>query len=171
VEIFISEQALIFLYMVLCGGICGVIFDLFRIIRKLFTPGAFIVFIFDIAFYALSAAGFFCFALLFNSGELRAFEFIGLAIGLTLYFLTLSYIIRKIILAFIRLLALVFRFLYRLTIPPIIFMYKPVRILAAKNKTFLKKLIIYISGKAEKSVKNLRMIKKITKKSKKALEK
>jgi len=156
--------------MVLCGAGCGFVFDLFRVSRRLFTLSAFVIFISDLAFYIISAAVFFYFTLTFNSGEQRLFEFLGLCLGIIIYFLTLSYAVRKIIIAFIRLVVIVCTFLFKIIKLPVIFVYKPLKILHRKNKTFLKKITAFTSQKIRRSMKNIKIIKKITEKSKKTLE-
>jgi len=90
---------------ILTGIIIGILFDIFRIIRKSFKTPDFITYIEDILFWILAGLILLFNLFVFNNGELRIYIFIGLIFGLFIYMLTLSKYFIKIsvgILVFIK---------------------------------------------------------------------
>ena len=166
-ELYNWEQARIFSYMILSGLAIGAVFDIFRVSRKIFTQTTAVIFICDLIFFLIAAVGVFYFTLLANDGELRWYEFMGTAVGGIIYFLLLSKIFMKILMAIVRLIAIIIRSLYKIITPPIIFLYKPLKIAGRKNKEFARKMKRFTALKTEKAAKSIKLIKKITKKSKK----
>lgn len=85
-EIHVTTQGMVFLWMLACGVCFGLLFDLFRALRKMIPMNGFWVNVSDLVFW------FFCTALVFftarktNQGELRWYEFSGLFLGMGLYF-------------------------------------------------------------------------------------
>lgn len=79
-----------FFYSVLLGiGLC-VLYDLFRLDRKVFRRSAVTVFFEDIVFWLIAALATFCLLLLHTNGQVRAFVLIGLLIGFLICRLTLT---------------------------------------------------------------------------------
>lgn len=77
------------------GVFIGILFDLFRIIRRTFKTNDIITYIEDIIFWILVGLILLFSIFFFNKGELRSYVFIGLAIGFITYILTISkYFIR-----------------------------------------------------------------------------
>lgn len=72
------------------GIAIGVLFDIFRIIRKSFKTPDFITYIEDIIFWILTGAILLFTIFTFNNGEIRIYVFVGLILGLCIYILTLS---------------------------------------------------------------------------------
>lgn len=86
----VLNQAYIFGIFVLVGLLIGILFDVFRILRKSFKTPDIITYLQDILFWLLTGS-FILFAIFkFNSGELRAYLFFGIAIGIILYILIFS---------------------------------------------------------------------------------
>lgn len=86
----LNEQLIVFLLMIVYGGIVSIIFDLLRSIYRIFKPSALTVGIADVIFWLfLSILTFFAFFLA-NNGQLRFFEFLAMILGSIVYFLTLS---------------------------------------------------------------------------------
>lgn len=75
---------------IITGIIIGILFDIFRIIRKSFKTPDIITYIEDIIFWILTGLILLFTIFTFNNGELRIYIFIGLIIGLIIYLLTLS---------------------------------------------------------------------------------
>ena len=80
----------VFLYMVLVGAISAVIYDLFRIFRKSFKHKNIFVYIEDFFYWVIVLLLVFYTLLKVNYLELRIFEFIGFALGMILYFSSIS---------------------------------------------------------------------------------
>jgi len=88
----VSEYNQLFslLIFVITGIVIGILFDVFRIIRKSFKTSDFITYIEDILFWFLSGCVLLFSIFTFNYGEIRVYIFIGLLFGLIIYLLTLS---------------------------------------------------------------------------------
>lgn len=86
----IAMQLYILLIFTISGIAIGVLFDIFRILRKSFKTPDFVTYIEDIIFWILSGAIFLFTLFKFNNGEIRSYIIIGLLIGIILYMLTIS---------------------------------------------------------------------------------
>ena len=114
---------------VLClmsGMLSGVIYDIFRVSRKVKKSNVYVVFIQDLVFWILTA--FLAFYVIFysNDGILRWYEIFLIGIGFFLYELSLShlvsYIVEKIAKAVLRILKVTLKFI----LAPIYLIKKPV---------------------------------------------
>ncbi|MDR2167695.1 MAG: spore cortex biosynthesis protein YabQ [Clostridiales bacterium] len=86
----ISWQAATFLIICAAGFALGIFYDVFRILRKIVRHNAVFISIEDIIFWLAAAALTFFLLMRINFGELRFFIFLALAIGLAIYFSSLS---------------------------------------------------------------------------------
>lgn len=68
----------------------GILFDIFRIIRRSFKTPDLVTYIEDIIFWILTGAILLFTIFTFNNGEIRIYIFVGLFFGLCIYILTLS---------------------------------------------------------------------------------
>ena len=91
-----QNQAYLFLVFSLTGVAIGVLFDIFRILRKSIKTPNIIIYIEDILFWILAGLLILYNIWYFNDGEIRIYMFLGIIIGLLLYMSTLSNIIIKI---------------------------------------------------------------------------
>lgn len=125
-----SAQGLFFLSTALAGAAIGLLYDIFRISRKVVSLAPWVVHMQDIIFWLLATIGTFYFLLQRNYGEIPPFALVGTLCGIVLYFATLSPFVRKIsvavinftkkvIAAAIRCITAPIRFIYRLCAPPI----------------------------------------------------
>lgn len=123
-DVTVSNQLFVFLSSAICGIFIGLIFDVFRIVRRIVKTGKAAAVVEDIAYWIIAAAIFFLFAGKVNSGEIRLYFFIGALLGTGLYFVTVSrYVIKVsvcIINFFIKIIGIVFRFL----MTPVLFVFK-----------------------------------------------
>ena len=85
-----ANQAYVFLSTVYTGMIIGLIYDLNRMVRRIFRPGRSIVGVLDLLFWLTAAVIVFVVLYFANNGEIRLYNFIGLAVGWCLYLLTIS---------------------------------------------------------------------------------
>ena len=85
-----------FLMFILTGLAIGILFDIFRILRRSFKTKDFITYIEDILFWIFTGITLLYSIFTFNNGELRGFVFIGVLLGIILYILTLSKYLIKI---------------------------------------------------------------------------
>ena len=79
-----------FLLFILTGISIGILFDIFRILRRSFKTIDFITYIQDFLFWILAGVILLYSIFSFNNGELRAYIFIGVIMGVILYMLILS---------------------------------------------------------------------------------
>lgn len=75
---------------IITGIVIGILFDIFRIIRKSFRTPDIITYIEDIVFWIATGCILLFTIFTFNNGEIRIYVFIGLIFGLVMYMLTLS---------------------------------------------------------------------------------
>ena len=117
------NQLYIFLCFFLTGIVIGILFDIFRILRRSFKTWDIVTYIQDFIFWILTGAILLYSIFTFNNGELRAFVFIGILLGITLYILLISkYFIKiavKIILIIKKILFYPINFIKKHIIKPI----------------------------------------------------
>lgn len=154
-----NNQAYLFIIFIINGIFIGVLFDIFRILRKSFKTSDFITYIEDAMFWILSGILTLYFIFNYNSGEIRFYIFLGIMLGIIVYILTISkYIIKfsvyiitfikNIIAKIINIIIYPFKFLLniikKLLFRPFSFIFINIRKFFAKNKlnltNFLKKL-------------------------------
>ena len=86
----INNQAYIFLIFTLDGFIIGLLFDIFRILRKSIKTPNFVTYIEDFIFWILTGLLVLYSMFITNNGEIRFFMFLGICIGIVLYILIIS---------------------------------------------------------------------------------
>lgn len=139
----LSTQASIFLITIAIGIIIGLIYDVFRIIRKIIKHNNFLVNLEDIVFWIIST--FVCFYILLhnNNLEFRFYLLLGIFIGLVFYFVLISYYVLKMIIKLLEVLAIPVSFFVKITKP----FYKSAQIkknkAIYKEKIFLQKVFRY----------------------------
>lgn len=129
-----ENQAFLFVIFILNGFLIGILFDIFRILRKSFKTKDFITYVEDILFWLLAGAIVLFSIFKFNNGELRGFIFIGILIGTLIYMLLFSKIFIKINLYIINFIKKVF---YFIIIIPIKFIYKIIDMIIFKPISFI----------------------------------
>lgn len=85
-----------FITFILTGICIGILFDIFRILRKSFKTIDIFTYIQDFLFWILSGIILLYSIFSFNNGELRSYIFIGVIIGVILYMLIFSKYVIKI---------------------------------------------------------------------------
>ena len=110
-EISSVNQAYVFLAMVLCGGLCTAVFDIFRAIRRYKNSGTGVIAFQDIVFWIIELFIVYMVAFRLNYAGVRAYEIVALVIGSTIYFVTLSGYVIKFFVRLIGLVAKVLGFL------------------------------------------------------------
>ena len=141
------NQAYLFLVFILNGILIGVIFDIFRILRRSFNTPNIITYIEDAIFWTLSALSVLYTLFVFNNGEIRGYIFIGLFLGIIVYMLFFSKTIIKVsvnILLFLKRIVcsvlkiivypikVVFAFIQNTFIVPAKYLYKKSQIITQK---------------------------------------
>lgn len=91
-----QNQAYLFLVFSLTGVVIGILFDIFRILRRTFKTSNIITYIEDILFWILTGILILYNIWYFNDGEIRIYMFLGIIIGVLIYMSTLSGVLIKI---------------------------------------------------------------------------
>lgn len=86
----IINQGYIFVIFILNGFLIGILFDIFRILRKSFKTKDIVTYIEDILFWIITGIFLLYSVFRFNNGEIRLYMFIAILIGVLLYMLILS---------------------------------------------------------------------------------
>lgn len=138
------EQLTNFIYFVMIGMILGIVFDVFRILRKSFKTSDLTTNIQDILFGIITGIILLSSIFLFNNGELRLYIFLGICFGISIYLLLISQYFIKInvtIISFIK------KFIKLLTKPFIIllkfikkFFFKPISFICINLKLLFNKI-------------------------------
>ena len=97
-----SGQAAAFLATAAAGAVLGMLYDCFRILRRVMRHKTITTTIEDAIFWIVSTLLMFAFLLNRNFGDIRAFIFMGLALGAVLYFLMFSRYFTKIAMTILR---------------------------------------------------------------------
>jgi len=156
-----SGQAWLFLGTVAAGFVIGFVYDIFRIARKTARHKPWLVQLEDVLYWTIASVLMFYFMLRQNHGEVRFFAIAGAAIGMVLYFHSLSPLIIKVSVTIINFIQKVI-----LTIVRIILI--PIRVLLSLLKILVKPLQWLAKGSSNTML-NLRrkVVLKIGKKHKK----
>lgn len=96
-----------FLYTLLTGIILGVIFDFYRVFRGICRPHIWITSITDLMYWLLATILVFVALLVGNSGEVRLYVFIGLLLGVVLYYRLASRVVICLVLKALKIVQLI----------------------------------------------------------------
>lgn len=157
----VTNQAYLFLIFAINGIVIGLIFDFFRISRKVFPTNDITTYIEDVLFWILAGAIMLYSIFVFNNGQLRLYMFLGILLGAFIYLLFISSYIIKINVKIINVLKKVFgiviipfkwiyQFLHKIFLKPVNFLFINIRKSSTKFATK-----IYKNIKMPKKVKNI----------------
>lgn len=90
-DVSVSAQAYMFLAMVVCGVFCGLVFDLFRSLRRAHRCHSGVVAFQDIIFWLAELVLVYSVAFRLNYAKVRLYELVALVIGSWIYFMTVSF--------------------------------------------------------------------------------
>ena len=149
------NELYIFLLFILTGISIGILFDIFRILRKSFKTLDFITYIQDFLFWIFAGTILLYSIFSFNNGELRGYIFIGVIFGVFLYML----IFRKY---FIKASVTIIRILKKIIYTPIKFILniiiryfiKPLSKIGIKIGNSTKDFFTKIKAKYKINIKN-----------------
>lgn len=86
----ITNQACIFAIFIIVGIIIGILFDIFRVLRKSIKTNDIITYIQDILFCILTGIILLYAIFMLNNGEIRIYMFLAIFFGILMYILTIS---------------------------------------------------------------------------------
>lgn len=119
----IDNQMKIFAVFILDGLLIGLLFDFFRIIRKTIKTPNIITYIQDIIFWILTGILIIYTIFVYNNGQIRLYMFLAIAIGVLIYFITISKKILNVVLNIIEFMKKVIK----LIIKPLQIIIQPAR--------------------------------------------
>lgn len=168
----VISQANLFLIFTLDGILIGLLFDIFRILRKSFKTADIVTYIEDTIFWLLTGAIILYSIFVFNNGEIRFFMFLGILLGIAFYLLLFSKYVIKISVTIINGVKNVIIWIYKILITPIRFIYKimekPIKIVVINlSKIFRQVHTKSINKATDNKPKNKIKLQKIFKKIKK----
>lgn len=157
----VANQAYLFLIFILNGIIIGLLFDFFRISRKVVSTSDMATYLEDVLFWILAGAIMLYSIFVFNNGELRLFMFLGVLLGAFIYMLFISShminisvktinLLKKVIGVLITPFKVIYQAIRKICFKPIRFLFINVR----KNVTNLGNQF-YKNLKASKKGKNI----------------
>ena len=116
-KISISAQAAVFLQMALLGLFEGVLYTLFRCLRKK-TKTRIFAGVLDFSFWILALLLFLLGLYQIHSGAIRAYVILGAALGILLYFLSLYRIVCTILDGVLDVIFKIFKFFFKILLTP-----------------------------------------------------
>ena len=147
----VTNQAYLFLIFIINGILIGLLFDFFRIARKVIHTNDIITYIEDILFWILAGATVLYSIFVFNNGQLRLFLFLGIIIGAILYMIFISSYMIKINIKLINIIKKIlgiflipFKFIYKK-------LFKPVHFLLINSRKYFTNFGIKTYKKVKKS--------------------
>lgn len=161
-----ANQAYLFSLFILNGILIGIVFDIFRILRKSFKTTDFITYIEDTLFWIVSGMITIYFLFVFNNGEIRFYIFIGIFLGVALYILSISKyfininvkliailknIIGKILSIILYPIKLILKMMKKTFLRPISFVFINIRKIMTKNTIKLKDNLKKLNNNAKKT--------------------
>ncbi len=133
----VSSQLGTFAAMIATGIALGLSFDGYRVMRGVKKPHFLVTIIFDMVIWLFAAVLVFGVLLLSNWGEVRFYVYLGLLVGIGVYFCLLSQYMIRILQKIIKVTMQLAREFVRI----IKFLYSPVPFCIKKTKAMLKKFI------------------------------
>ncbi len=101
-EVSSSHQVNVFFIYVLSGLICGTFFDVQRLLRRMFAAGSTRTLVEDFVFAVFTVFMTIAPGFIYNNGEMRYYQIIGILCGGILYAAALSRVVTKILYFFCR---------------------------------------------------------------------
>lgn len=141
-----QNQAYVFAIFILTGIVFGILFDIFRILRKTFKTPNFITYTEDILFWITSGSILMYSIFKFNNGILRLYIFIGIILGISIYILAFSKLFVNVSVHILNLTKKIFKiiiiipicFIFKMIKKPIKFIYKQIVKLCRKCMYYFK---------------------------------
>lgn len=139
----VYNQLFCLLIFIITGIVIGILFDIFRILRRSFKTADWVTYLQDILFWILAGSIMLFSIFTFNSGEIRSYVFIGIILGIIIYILAISRFFVKISVIIIKFFKKILSYpinfvkniLKKVIISPIIILFKKFKnIFNIKNK-------------------------------------
>lgn len=160
----VTSQAYLFLIFTINGIIIGILFDIFRILRRSFKTADIITYAQDILFWILTGIILLYSIFTFSNGEIRFYMFLGVFIGCLIYLLifskyfikinvkiilTIKEILVKIILIIIFPIKIIINFMKKIFFKPIKFITININKIKSNSQKKLKSIVKSQKGKIQ----------------------
>ncbi len=142
------NQTLLFLIFTINGVLIGIIFDIFRILRKTIKTSDLVTYIEDFLFWIITSVILLYSIFTYNNGELRFFMFLAVILGFAVYLFTISSYLIKINVKIINTVKKIFLKLFEIIYKPFIKIFKIL-------KKVIFKPILFIIINIRKNMKNI----------------
>ncbi len=147
----IANQAYLFLIFTINGIVIGILFDIFRILRKSFKTSDTITYIEDILFWILTGLILLYSIFTFSDGEIRFYMFLGIFIGCILYMLMFSKIFIEINVKIVTIIKNIIIHIFNVCILPIKIFFKPIHFITINIKKGIKRNVFKTEKKKIKT--------------------
>lgn len=132
-----SAQAALFLAAAACGAALALVFDLFRAVRITLKPNRIVTALTDIIYVFLAFSSAVYCVWRFGNGKFRYYEILGLVLGAVIYSGLLSRFILKALLVIVNKFCLIIRFILKILLTPLLFLYKILIVPARKAMSLI----------------------------------
>ncbi|MGN0993268.1 MAG: spore cortex biosynthesis protein YabQ [Bacilli bacterium] len=133
----VTNQAYLFSIFIANGIIIGILFDFFRILRKVFKTSDFVTYVEDLLFWILTGSIILYSIFVFNNGEIRLFMFLAVIIGVISYMILLSSHVIKVNVKIINILKKILLKIFAILVLPLRFIYKFIRKIFLRPISFI----------------------------------
>ncbi len=134
----VSEQLKVFLYSFGLGFLLGILYDIFRTLRMIFSFGKVLTFIQDFLYVIICAFLTFSFALVLNDGKIMFYIFFGEVMGWLIYYFTFGTLALRVSSAVVKGVRLTFFTIIKLFRKPINFVIRKIKKITNKINTKTK---------------------------------
>lgn len=156
----VKNQAYLFLVFTINGILIGLLFDIFRILRKSFKTSDMITYIQDILFWILTGLILLYSIFTFSDGEIRFYMFIGIFIGCLIYMMMFSKYFIKINVKIITIIKKIIGITLSIIIFPINILFKFMKKIFFKPINFITINIKKTKSNCQKKLKNILKLQK-----------
>ena len=156
----VKNQAYLFLVFTINGILIGLLFDIFRILRKSFKTSDMITYIQDILFWILTGLILLYSIFTFSDGEIRFYMFIGIFIGWLIYMMMFSKYFIKINVKIITIIKKIIGITLSIIIFPINILFKFMKKIFFKPINFITINIKKSKSNCKKKLKNILKLQK-----------
>ena len=131
------NQSFLFFIFIFNGVVIGIVFDIFRILRKSFKTSNIITYMEDVLFWIITGIILIYSIFVFNNGEIRGYMFAALILGILLYMLTISRYVIKVSVYIIQFIKKIIRTLLKAITVPLLYVLKGIRKIFIKPISFI----------------------------------
>lgn len=130
----IENQSYLFLVYTINGIFIGILFDIFRVLRKSFKTNDITTYFEDILFWILTGLSLLYSIFTFSNGEIRLYMFLGVFLGCLTYMMLISKYFIKINVKIVVFFKKIFGIIFSIILIPIKFLFKPIRFITINIK-------------------------------------